>query len=126
MSKLSRLAETLIGSEIVKLGNAISERKARGEKIYNYTIGDFDPKIFSIPTKLEELIIASYKENNTNYPAAEGVIELRNAVKEYIVSKGINVSRLDAAGFGSDKPVSTNATAAGRTQNRRVEIHLAQ
>jgi OmpA-OmpF porin, OOP family len=49
-----------------------------------------------------------------------------NAVKEYITSKGIAASRLDAAGFGSDRPIATNATAAGRTQNRRVEIHLAK
>lgn len=49
-----------------------------------------------------------------------------NAVKEYIASKGIADSRLDAAGYGSDKPIATNATPAGRTQNRRVEIHLAQ
>ena len=46
--KLSNLAETLIGSEIVKLGNAISVRINNGERIFNYTIGDFDPKIFPI------------------------------------------------------------------------------
>ena len=70
MSKLSNLAETLIGSEIVKLGNAITERIRQGEKIYNYTIGDFDPSIFPIPKRLEELIIESYKDHNTNYPPA--------------------------------------------------------
>jgi OmpA-OmpF porin, OOP family len=48
------------------------------------------------------------------------------AVKNYITSKGIAADRLDSQGFGSDKPVATNATPAGRTQNRRVEIHLAQ
>ena len=47
--KLSVLAETLIGSEIVKLGNEIKERKRQGEFIYNYTIGDFDSSIFPIP-----------------------------------------------------------------------------
>ena len=51
--KLSMLAETLIGSEIVKLGNEIKERKRQGEFIYNYTIGDFDSSIFPIPKELE-------------------------------------------------------------------------
>ncbi|MDQ6814234.1 MAG: pyridoxal phosphate-dependent aminotransferase [Bacteroidota bacterium] len=82
--KLSNLAETLIGSEIVKLGNAISERISHGEKIYNFTIGDFDPKIFPIPPELEEAIIDAYKNNYTNYPPADGILELRNAVSAFL------------------------------------------
>jgi aspartate aminotransferase len=82
--KLSHLAETLSGSEIVKLGNAISERIRNGEKIYNLTIGDFDPSVFPIPTELEELIIESYKNKNTSYPAAEGVLDLRKSVATFI------------------------------------------
>lgn len=80
MSPLSTLAETLIGSEIVKLGNAINERKAKGEQIYNYTIGDFDPSIFPIPLAYEEEIIKAYKEHRTNYPPADGLLALRTAV----------------------------------------------
>jgi aspartate aminotransferase len=83
-TKLSRLSETLIGSEIVKLGNLISERIRAGEKIYNFTIGDFDPKIFPIPAELEKLIIESYQAGNTSYPAAEGVLELRKAVSHFL------------------------------------------
>jgi len=82
--KLSHLAETLSGSEIVKLGNAISERIRNGEKIYNLTIGDFDPSVFPIPTELEELIIESYRNRNTSYPAAEGVLDLRKSVASFI------------------------------------------
>lgn len=82
--KLSQLAETLIGSEIVKLGNAISERVRNGEKIYNFTIGDFDPNIFPIPKELEDEIIQSYKNHYTNYPPADGIAELRNAVSHFL------------------------------------------
>lgn len=82
--KLSNFAETLIGSEIVKLGNAINERIANGEKIYNYTIGDFDPAIFPIPQALEDEIIESYKNHHTNYPPASGITELRNSVSKFL------------------------------------------
>jgi aspartate aminotransferase len=82
--KLSNLAETLIGSEIVKLGNAISERIRQGEKIYNFTIGDFDPSIFPIPKELENEIIEAYKSHYTNYPPADGIVELRNAVSSFL------------------------------------------
>jgi len=84
MSKLSNLAETLIGSEIVKLGNAINERIRNGETIYNFTIGDFNPNIFPIPFELEQLIIESYQKHYTNYPAAEGILELRQAIGSFI------------------------------------------
>jgi len=82
--KLSHLAETLIGSEIVKLGNMISERIRAGETIYNFTIGDFDPQVFPIPFELESEIIASYQAHNTNYPAAEGVLDLRKSVGAFL------------------------------------------
>lgn len=91
--KLSQLAGTLIGSEIVKLGNAISERIRNGEKIYNFTIGDFDPQVFPIPAELESLIIESYQQRNTSYPAAEGVLDLRKAVSSFIKEwEGIDYS----------------------------------
>ena len=84
MSSLSQLAESLVGSEIVKLGNEISRRIQQGEKIYNYTIGDFDPAIFPIPALLEEEIINCYKQKYTNYPPADGLLELRQAISQFI------------------------------------------
>lgn len=84
MSQLSQLAETLIGSEIVRLGNEIAVRVSRGEKIYNYTIGDFDPQIFPIPQELEEYIIEAYRNKLTNYPPGDGMLVLRQAVATFI------------------------------------------
>lgn len=84
MEKLSTLAETLIGSEIVKLGNAINERIKAGEHIYNYTIGDFNPHIFPIPTQLQQEIIKAYQDHQTNYPPGDGVYELRKAVSNFL------------------------------------------
>ncbi len=84
MIKLSKLAETLKGSEIVRLGNEINERIRKGEKIYNFTIGDFAPSVFPIPRELEELIVASYLQHHTNYPPADGVWELRKAVSHFL------------------------------------------
>ena len=82
--KLSHLSETLIGSEIVKLGGEIREKIRQGEKIYNFTVGDFDPSIFPIPKELEDLIVDSYRKHFTNYPAAEGNLDLRESISQFM------------------------------------------
>lgn len=82
--KLSHLADTLIGSEIIRLAAQVKEKMAAGQRIYNFTIGDFDPEIFPIPKEFEEAIVRSYREKNTHYPAADGIAELRKAVGGFI------------------------------------------
>lgn len=47
-----------------------------------------------------------------------------NAVKAYLIKKGIDQTRLVSSGYGEAQPVADNKTAAGRQQNRRVELKL--
>jgi aspartate aminotransferase len=82
--KLSYLSETLIGSEIVKLGGEIRDKISQGQTIYNFTVGDFDPTIFPIPKELEDLIVDAYRKHFTNYPAAEGNLDLRHGICQFI------------------------------------------
>jgi len=44
------------------------------------------------------------------------------AVRDYLISKGVNADMLGAHGYGEERPVEGNATAAGRAENRRVEL----
>lgn len=82
--KLSHLSETLIGSEIVKLGGEIREKIRQGERIYNFTVGDFDPSIFPIPKALEDEIVEAYRNHFTNYPASEGNLDLRQQLSLFL------------------------------------------
>jgi outer membrane protein OmpA-like peptidoglycan-associated protein len=71
--------------------------------------------------------IEGYTDNTGKLETNRTLSQQRaDAVKNYIAGKGIAGDRLNATGFGPDKPIATNNTAAGRAQNRRVEIHLKQ
>ena len=48
-----------------------------------------------------------------------------NSVRDLLVQRGVNISRIQTVGFGETMPVATNATEAGRQLNRRVEIKVA-
>lgn len=87
-SKVSKLAENIIGSEIIKLAGEVNEKIKQGEKIYNMTIGDFNPKEFPIPAELKQYIVDAYFDDQTNYPAADGMLELRNAVSNLLKERG--------------------------------------
>jgi outer membrane protein OmpA-like peptidoglycan-associated protein len=49
-----------------------------------------------------------------------------NAVRDYLVSAGISADHITADGKGEESPIATNKTAAGRQQNRRVELVITQ
>ncbi|MEK6375032.1 MAG: OmpA family protein [Acidobacteriota bacterium] len=48
------------------------------------------------------------------------------AVRDFLVSAGVPADRVTAAGRGEDQPIATNKTAAGRQQNRRVELVITE
>jgi outer membrane protein OmpA-like peptidoglycan-associated protein len=49
-----------------------------------------------------------------------------NATRDYLVSRGVSAQRITTAGRGEREPIASNDTEAGRAQNRRVEIFIAE
>ncbi len=73
----------LVGSEILRMAAEINAMVAAGEQICNLTVGDFDSAQFPIPARFLEHIQQAYLDGETNYPPADGVAVLREAVCEY-------------------------------------------
>ena len=48
------------------------------------------------------------------------------SVQDFLMSQGIDSKRITAVGYGWDRPVADNSTAAGRSKNRRVEIVIGE
>ena len=74
-----------------------------------------------------KLGVYGYTDNSgsdaVNIPLSE---KRANAVKAYLMQKGLTDNRIEAKGFGAAKPIADNSTEMGRSQNRRVEIVLGE
>jgi outer membrane protein OmpA-like peptidoglycan-associated protein len=70
-----------------------------------------------------EIEIRGHTDSMGKYQTNLNLSQTRaEAVRQYIISRGIDATRLRAVGFGSSSPIADNRTATGRTQNRRIEI----
>jgi outer membrane protein OmpA-like peptidoglycan-associated protein len=119
-------------------GNGVAQQlKSEGRARLYGILFDTDSdhlKDESKPT-LDSLVAAARTEPSWNF-AIEGYTDnvggdARNqtlsekraiSVKAYMVTAGVDAKRLTSQGFGASHPVSSNDTALGRSQNRRVEI----
>jgi outer membrane protein OmpA-like peptidoglycan-associated protein len=61
--------------------------------------------------------------DETNQPLSE---RRADAVKAYLMKKGLRDNRIESKGYGSEKPIADNTTESGRRKNRRVEIVLGE
>jgi chemotaxis protein MotB len=98
-----------------------------GKKI----IADLAKKL--APTQQSKLYVNGYTDNAPVGPRliAEGItsneiLSQKRAenVMEFLISQGVKPDLVAAKGFGASNPVASNATAAGRAKNRRVELTL--
>jgi OOP family OmpA-OmpF porin len=74
---------------------------------------------------LEVIIAVGHTDSVGTVEYNQGLSERRaNAVKDYLVSKGIEKNRVYTEGKGEKQPIASNSTAEGRAKNRRTEIEV--
>jgi chemotaxis protein MotB len=85
------------------------------------------------PTQENKLLVHGYTDNQPIGPAlrkqgitSNEVLSQKRAenVMEFLISQGVKPDLVAAKGFGDANPIASNATAAGRAKNRRVELTL--
>lgn len=104
--RVSGMAAGIVGSEILKIAADIRALVAKGQKICNLTVGDFDPKQFQIPEILKNGIVDAYGKNETNYPPSNGMPELRAAIQRYYARDlGLEVPLESILVCGGARPV---------------------
>jgi outer membrane protein OmpA-like peptidoglycan-associated protein len=118
--KPPKLAEMLVDSAFMiffeQNSNDLSEKAIEKlDRIFEILIKDPNA----------EITLNGYSDSTGSASYNEMISEIRaNAVKSYLVGKGVESSRILAFGHGSQKTIASNRTADGRRLNRRVEIEL--
>ena len=79
---LTPIAANMRGSMILGIASEVRALQAEGAEICNLTVGDFRPSQFSIPAELSERIQKEVADGHTNYPPADGVPELKQAIAD--------------------------------------------
>lgn len=71
------------------------------------------------------IVVAGHTDSNGTDAYNQALSQRRAAaVKSYLVSRGVPANRIQTIGYGEASPIATNATDAGRAQNRRVELTI--
>lgn len=78
----SQMAQGMSGSKILQIAYAVKARIAAGERVVDFTVGDFSPKQFQVPPQLCDSIGEAIAAGHTNYPPADGLPELRRAIRD--------------------------------------------
>ncbi len=98
-------------------GSATLTRSSEGELDRSYT-----SLLINAELKVE---IAGYTDNAGSRLSNEQLsLRRAEAVRAWLIAKGISSSRLTAIGYGMRDPVDTNVTPEGRARNRRIEFHV--
>lgn len=112
-----RLIDDTLGDRIVEFESGSANLTPRGLGILDEMAGALN----RVGNK--SVTITGHTDNTGNASANLLLSNQRaEAVKEYLIGRGIDTSRLSTAGKGDTDPIATNDTEAGRTRNRRIEF----
>jgi outer membrane protein OmpA-like peptidoglycan-associated protein len=124
LDKVGSLSKSEMNKKIVRINNALFDPGK-----YTLTKGAMHEmdKLYKLMVNNNELTvnISAHTDNEGSDQLNLELSEKRAmSIVEYLASKGIAKDRMQAKGYGESQPIADNGTAAGRKQNRRVEIKI--
>ncbi len=136
LDKCPDVAGTVANDGCPEIDKAVIEKINFSAKNIQYASGSYkllasSYKALDVVAELlkkdDKLLISidGHTDNTGKADANKSLSQNRaNEVKKYLISKGIAESRLTSSGYGQDKPIGDNKTAAGRAVNRRTELSV--
>lgn len=110
--------------------------KIKDKVFFKFNKSDIDPKSFELLNDVATVIDSVPEELNfrvEGHTDSKGSDKYNkklsqqrsDAVRSYLIGRGVKSSRLEAVGFGEERPIDSNRSADGRARNRRVEFNVS-
>lgn len=117
--------EAVVEKVSLKAGALFDVNKAELKPAGKSELDALVSKIKTSNSQVEQITVTGHTDASGSKQLNQNLSERRaEAVKGYLVSKGLDGNRIDTKGAGDSQPVASNKTAAGRAQNRRVDIDI--
>ena len=115
------MLDNVLRDRVVEFETGSTRLTARGQAVLN-DVADVLPKL-----RADKVQIIGHTDSVGSRTTNLALSQARaDAVKAYLVDKGLPVSRFEAMGAGPDQPVASNNTPDGRAKNRRIELRAAR
>jgi outer membrane protein OmpA-like peptidoglycan-associated protein len=93
----------------------------------SYSLMDEITKVVQDHPEIKKVAIEGHASSDGDDNANLALSDRRSkSVMDYLVKKGVKQERLQAKGFGEQKPIADNGTEEGRVKNRRVEFNILE
>ncbi|SDH74168.1 Outer membrane protein OmpA [Pseudomonas flavescens] len=129
-------------AQIAQLENSLNAKQTErgtlvtfGDVLFDLDRAELKPNAYPNIAKLAQflqqnpdrkVIVEGYTDSTGSAEYNQGLSERRaNAVRAALVRQGVGSERIVTQGYGLEYPVASNASAAGRAQNRRVEVTIS-
>jgi outer membrane protein OmpA-like peptidoglycan-associated protein len=123
VNKIIELKNITIGSSITLRNIFFDSGKSVLREASNTELNRLVKLLTDVPTL--QIEISGHTDNTGSATINEKLSQDRaQAVVNYLKGKGIDTGRLTAKGYGSSKPIASNATKFGRQENRRTEFEI--
>ncbi len=87
---------------------------------------DMMKDVLEVNPKMEIMVAAHSDNSESKEISKEKTQNQANAIKKYLVDKGIKKERIKAVGFGDEEPIAPNVLPEGREKNNRIEIRVTK
>ncbi|MBZ4420072.1 OmpA family protein [Myxococcus sp. RHSTA-1-4] len=108
---------------LVLLGKVFFEPSQARLLSRSHELLDWVARVIKEHPEMPLIVVGAHTDDRGFPDANRRMTQARaEAVRQYLISKGVPAERLQAQGYGQDRPIDTNATSIGRENNRRVEF----